>query len=270
MTTDTKKRPSDDAALELAPVLAARELWQLLSFAFSDPFHRDRWRSLSDAGLRQRVEAAARLLAAERSSDEPIAPAEVDPTELPASAAALFAAFDEADGDLEVPYRAVFGLTISPACPPCELEYESSHEASFRAQRMADIGGFYRAFGVRPAREGDERCDHVSTEVEFLSLLCAREAVARDAGETEVAETCAGARGTFFHEHGWWMPAFASLLHANSDSPFFQAAARLLAALVCAERRAHGLPPAEGVPRPNPVPAEDDAGCSTCPMSGGA
>ena len=67
--------------LELAPLLARRELWLLLSTAFVDPYHRERFAGLRDTERRHRALQAARLLAQEAPAIE-LGPGEVQPGEL--------------------------------------------------------------------------------------------------------------------------------------------------------------------------------------------
>src|SRR3970282_1103713 len=56
--------------VELAPVLARRELWLLISTAYLDPYHRERFALLRDAEYRQRAIRAAGLLAEEHPAIE--------------------------------------------------------------------------------------------------------------------------------------------------------------------------------------------------------
>lgn len=91
--------------------------------------------------------------------------------------------------------------------------YETSHErgpgsAGGPTFQMADIAGFYRAFGFEVS---GERPDHIVPELEFVALLLVKEGYARMSGEIEGAELCATARGKFVAEHvGAWLPSFAA------------------------------------------------------------
>ena len=77
---------------------------------------------------------------------------------------------------------------------------------------LADLGGFYNAFGVAP-REGKERLDHISIQLEFLYLVTFKEARAREEGKALEAEICRLAQAAFFEDHlGRWAPIFAKRL----------------------------------------------------------
>lgn len=249
--------------LDLAPLLARRELWRLVSVAFADPYQRERMEILRDPALRERTIKAAVLLAPEQAVAE-LGPGEEDPRSL--ALTDFFAAFDIDQPTLEVTHRQLFGLTaISPRCPPCEIEYEPNPDICYRAQRLADIGGFYRAFGLQVSSRAAERLDHVTIEAEFLYVLLAKEAAALDAGNHEGAVVCREARRKFFQEHlGWWLPAFAHLVSRLAPAGYYRQLTRLTAALCAAERVSLGLPVFRARIVPKPSGSASEAGCYEC------
>ena len=174
----------------------------------------------------------------------------------------------------------IFGLVLSKECPPYESEYSSQSFSVSRSHRMADVAGFYRAFGVEVSDDRRERPDHIALELEFMSYLIAKETRALEAGGAEAAERaeiCRDAQRKFFAEHlGWWLPAFAMALRRKagdeSESPgapenFHSALGSVLAAFTAVERMALGVePPKELAPR-EPLPSESavsDESCSGC------
>jgi TorA maturation chaperone TorD len=108
--------------------------------------------------------------------------------------------------------------------------------ALVRTFELADVAGFYRAFGVE-LRPGTERPDHLGAELEFMQLLAAKEALALgDEGDGERAELCREAARAFLRDHlGRWVKAFADAVEAGAGEPFYRAAARLLASFVAHE-----------------------------------
>ncbi|MFQ5723096.1 MAG: molecular chaperone [Terriglobia bacterium] len=250
-------------ALELAPLLARRELWRLLSVAFVDPYHRQRLEILRDSGFRRRTREAAALVAQEQRALE-LGPGELDPKTL--SLGALFGAFEAQYPTLERTYRELFGLTaISPGCPACEVEYEPSTELSHRSQRLADVAAFYNGFGLQVAGRAGERLDHITVEAEFLYLLLAKEAAARQSGNQEGAEVCREARGKFFQEHvGWWLPAFARVLRRAAPAGYYRELASFTAGLSALERVRLNLPPFRAPVIPKPFGPESKAACRGC------
>lgn len=253
----------DAEALDLAPLLARRELWLLVSVAMVDPYRRERLERLSDPDFRQRILSAAKLLAQEQAGVE-LGPGEGDPRQL--APEALFAAFDAERDTLETTYRRLFGLTvISTACPPCEIEYEPNADVAFRSQQLADVAGFYQAFGLQVASRAEERLDHIVVEAEFLYLLLAKEAAARQAGNREGTEVCEDARRKFFQEHvGWWLPVFSRVLARTAGSGYYRELADFMAALSALERTSLQLPPFPARTIPRPSKDEAPGACLQC------
>ncbi len=254
---------AESEPLNLAPLLARGELWLLASVASVDPYHRQRFELLADPAFRQQVCGAAALIVQEWSATE-LGPGEVDPTAL--SPERLFAAFDAERESLETAYRRVFGLLgISQRCPPCEIEYEPNNDITQRAQKLADVAGFYQAFGLQVSPRGGERLDHVTVEAEFLYCLLIKEAAALRQGNQEGVEVCRDARRKFFEEDlGWWLPAFSRLLSRVAASGFYRQLASLTAATSAAERVCLGLSPFQARVIPKPSNARADAASLEC------
>ena len=254
--------------LDCATLLARRELWLLVSVGIVDPSNAARIALLRDPAYRERVIGAAALLREECSTSMTnLGPGEQDSKAI--SPEELFAAFDAERETLEASYRRMFGLTaISQRCPACGVEYEPNADVTYRSQRMADVGGFYQAFGLQISDRAGERLDHITVETEFLYLLLAKEAAAHQEGNNEGAEVCREARSKFFQEHvGWWLPGFSRLLAHTTDSEFYRRLAKLAAALSALERVSLGLPVFETPALPMPSRTEAPGDCAGCPSS---
>jgi nitrate reductase assembly molybdenum cofactor insertion protein NarJ len=96
--------------------------------------------------------------------------------------------------------------------------YEGSNVASTAGgvtPRLADVAGFYRAFGF--AVHGD-RPDHVVAQLEFLAVALLAEADAIEAGDTGRAADAGAALRSFLRDHaGVWIDAWASRVGAIPD-----------------------------------------------------
>jgi TorA maturation chaperone TorD len=138
---------------------------------------------------------------------------------------------------LQAAHQATFEASGGLRCPPNETSHtaETPQHALTRTFELADVAGFYRAFGVE-VTPGTERPDHVSVELEFMQLLAVKEAVALgEEGEGESAEICRDASRAFLCDHlGRWAERFAERVEAGSD-PLFGAAARILRGFVAHE-----------------------------------
>jgi len=237
--------------------LARQALLRYASFALSDPLSGS-WRPLSDPASQDLASQAAALVRDEpRARAEPLAPAERTLAEL--DPALLFARLPDTRGELIARHQAVFGLLASGPCPPHETDYLAEKATFQRSHALADVSGFYRAFGLRPSRSHPERHDHIALELEFSAFLLGLE---RDADTEERAAVVRDARKRFLEEHlAWWAPAFGKLLDHEAPESYYAAAGRFLAALVAAERALEGVcgPSAPATPVRPPFPEQE--GC---------
>jgi TorA maturation chaperone TorD len=238
----------------------AREcLYRFLALALSDPYT-ERWQLLFDFENQQLAREAAELLRQETR------PAALGFGELPPERLDLGQLLLELlrpVGQLREEHDRVFGLVPARECPPYETEYHPAKETFFRAQQLADVAGFYRAFGIEPATLAPERPDHVALELEFMAFLLLKRRLAADATEVEV---CEAAVRTFFHDHlVWWLPSFLTGLRRKAAGGYYGAVGEVLAALLPLERAVFEEPP----PRLPLPPAlierpEEATGCGAC------
>jgi DMSO reductase family type II enzyme chaperone len=224
------------------PVLVALRraaLYRLLALAFAEP----------TPPRLQAVAAAARTAVAE-------APAEL--RDLLHRLAGAAAAADPAA--LAAEHVVLFQRAVR--CPPYEGAYGAPRLAG-KAALLADIAGFYRAFGLEPASGQPEVEDHLGAELEFMSVLAFKEAWAIAERQAEGLQITRDAQRAFLADHlAGWGQAFADRVVATATPGFYPAAAALLEAWLAAEcaRLDVTAPRLEGV-----SPAEESA--FTCPMA---
>ena len=147
-------------------------------------------------------------------------------------------------------------------CPPYEGAYGPPQMAG-KAALLADVAGFYTAFGLEPAAGQPEAEDHIGAELEFMSALALKEAWALSGDEAAGLEVTRAAQRAFVADHlGRWAPAFAEQLAAEGAPGFLPAAAALLDVWVAAECARLDVTPAplDGVSVPEEAPL-------TCPMA---
>jgi putative dimethyl sulfoxide reductase chaperone len=120
-------------------------------------------------------------------------------------------------------YVAAIGHAARGSCPVNEIEYgDLKADPLFQPHRLADLAAFYRAFGMELGTSADERHDHLSVELEFMSVLAAQEAtLANGVLNGDALTVCLNAQRQFLREHlARWTPAFARRLHrAAGDRP---------------------------------------------------
>ncbi|MBM4439300.1 MAG: molecular chaperone TorD family protein [Candidatus Rokubacteria bacterium] len=150
-------------------------------------------------------------------------------------------------------------------CIPCEGAYGPVRMAGKSAE-LADIAGFYAAFGMEPSAGEPEIEDHVATELEFMSALALKEAWALAEAHYEHAEISADATAAFLRDHlARWIPAFAAALDGATTAPYYRAVAALLTAWVAQDVAALGVT-VEPLPTAAATPAAAEP--FACPMAG--
>ena len=142
---------------------------------------------------------------------------------------------DDTRRELQERYDGLFGHAVRGACPAYEMEY-GRNEIIRQASDLADLAGFYRAFGMEIAGDSNGRPDHIAAECEFMSALCLKEAYAHAHGDEENADICFHAERTFLRDHlARWLPAFARHVEEADADGFFGALARFADAFINAE-----------------------------------
>ena len=249
MTVETaaSRQRSQDEALDRA--LARSDAYRVLAAAFRDPDDPDDPDAAPDDG-----ELELRVLGA--------AARRVGSTIDPASWRAVGRI--RRRGARAAEHRAVFGHVVAHGCPPYETEFGRRHVFG-QSQELGDIRGFYEAFGVRP-RRGGERPDHLACELEFLSLVVLKEAIALARGEDERVAVCRAAAARFIADHaGRWLPALAALIARRAPEGGYAAAAAIAASLVADHARELGsLPVILGADDLLPITEEPDGFSFEC------
>lgn len=156
--------------------------------------------------------------------------------DLVAEARALCDSFSDTDAErFRAGYERAFDESSSVRCAPTEMDQLGAipQLELTRTFEMADVAGFYKAFGVE-IEPGGERSDHIAAELEFMNLLAVKECIAlEEEGEGEHAEVCRNASRAFLRDHlVRWAPRLGACLSAADGDPIFGAAGRLLGSFV--------------------------------------
>lgn len=147
-------------------------------------------------------------------------------------------------------------------CPPYEGAW-GPQQISGKAALLADIAGFYTAFGVTPAPPHADIEDHAGAELEFMSVLALKEAYALAEGHAEAAAITREAQAKFVAEHlGRWGEAFAARVQALAAPGVYPAAAAVLATWIAEECGTLAV-----VPSRVDEPSAAEAAPLTCPMA---
>jgi TorA maturation chaperone TorD len=173
-----------------------------------------------------------------------------------------------ADPDAIAEERArLLGHTVRSACPPYELEYSPS-EVFQQSQSLADVAGFYHAFGLRLDGPLAERPDHIVPQWEFLGLLAFMEWRAGRDAQAEGVESCRSAARAFIKDHAaTWMFAWFTRVRRESPDGLLAAACDVAEAVLRDACRSFGLSAGPAWLELRPVGEEDST--ISCGAAGG-
>lgn len=129
----------------------------------------------------------------------------------------------------EQEHVSVFTLSTSSDCPTFETAYFPG-EPQNQTVRMADIAGFYRAFGV-DATAGGFRPDELCVELEFMAYLCRKQVHATEHMGAPRVKQVLRAQRMFLDEHlGQWAAALGERIARRAVAgSFYQLAGMSLA-----------------------------------------
>ena len=142
---------------------------------------------------------------------------------------------------LQERHTELFGHAVRGACPPYELEYERG-DIPQQSAELADIAGFYNAFGMELHAAAHERADHATVQFEFLSVLAAKEVYAIETDNSEGLQVLQDAQKSFLADHiSRWVPAMATRLQDTDPDGFYGRLGGFIQAFIAAECEYFGV-----------------------------
>lgn len=137
---------------------------------------------------------------------------------------------------IEAEYIALFENEDNDHSKIYELSYVK-RPLFLKTGELADIAGFYRAFGLEVSENNRLRVDHISTELEFMHLLTFKESFAIQNGNSDDSKICRDAQKKFLTDHlGGWTSSFREKVNSDGNSPFYSTLSFLLAKFVAGEK----------------------------------
>lgn len=125
-----------------------------------------------------------------------------------------------------------------------ETAYGDGAGASGRTHELADIAGFYLAFGWQMGEHAPDLPDHLAAELEFVATLLIRLAHARHQGWSPGLRTWREALRAFLGDHlGRWTPHLPVTLAAEAAASPYRTLAEACAVLVADESRRQRIRP---------------------------
>lgn len=211
--------------------LARAVVYRALSLGFQTPTA-ERWRQIGAPDGFQALTAAVTLLDRLAGRGRAIEQAVVR----------LAAAGRGALEGIEAGFVRLFGHTARGAVCAFETEYGVG-QLFQQPQQLADLSGYYLAFGLRPTLASEVRADHIACECEFMDVLNRKEAFllvngAANDDDAETLETTRTAARTFLRDHlGRFARSVAGRLTAADKDGFYGVMGELLQRFVEMECR---------------------------------
>ncbi len=167
---------------------------------------------------------------------------------------------------LEAEFTRLFDRTV--ACSPYESENVGGMRAFTKSRDLADVCGFYKAFGLELGPDAAEMADHVKVELEFMGDLALKEAYFAQEGGGEALEITMDAERAFLRDHlGRWIAQFSDRLLKATANPFYEALAKATGAFIAAELVALEVTPQPISGQRGVGPDELAAEEFTCPLA---
>jgi putative dimethyl sulfoxide reductase chaperone len=218
------------------------------------------YRLLGGALARPQAERLAELAAAAEALAPAVEPAVAEPL-------ARFAAVARQTDAAVVGDEYVFLFDRGAKVPPYEGAWEDAPQLAGKAALLADVAGFYAAFGLVPGDAQPDVEDHIAAECEFMSALALKEAYALGESDDEGVAVTSAAQSRFVGDHlGRWSGMFADALRDASPLPYYGALADLLGAWMKTEIERLGTSPSVVLGRSAHDPIQE-AEALSCPMA---
>lgn len=128
----------------------------------------------------------------------------------------------EALVELEAEYNRLFVGPLPPLAHPYESVYRTA-EGMVMGDCTLDVFQTYAEEGFVLSTEYKDLPDHVAVELEYMALLCQREAEARVEGLETVVSRLQKKESVFLEEHlGRWLPQFCQRILLAAPSSFYR------------------------------------------------
>lgn len=134
--------------------------------------------------------------------------------------------------DLQGEWNALFSISLK--APANETAYELE-KAGRKASELADIEGFYKAFGLEVKASVEP--DSLVAELEFMAYLIKKKIYLKEKNDAEALSIVSKAITSFFRDHiGRWYRIFTDLLKQQTEEEYYKLLGELLRSFLEKER----------------------------------
>lgn len=141
-------------------------------------------------------------------------------------------------------YGRTFGVEADAGIALYEVAYVPGSIVT-NTDVLADIAGFYRAFGLQTVDGSRDRVDALSTQLEFVGYLADRRALYLASKDRDAVDIVTDATATFLEDHlGRWVPRLVLDILDEVSAPMYRGFADALGAVVEADLERFEVDPA--------------------------
>lgn len=133
----------------------------------------------------------------------------------------------EALQELSMEYNRLFEGPTPPLVHPYESIYKNS-QGLVMDESTIDVIQRYAQDGLSLSPTFKDLPDHVAVELEYLSFIYAKEAMAKKTGQVDLSLGFRRKANSFLREHlGRWVPIFCHKIISFTESPFYSSLAKI-------------------------------------------
>ena len=273
MPPNTLKTETEGKETSIQNALARSTIYQSLSLCFSEP-DKGTFPILKDKGYLGDVqESLETFLAIDRINGAIDTASSISLLNIPPLIEDCIR--EKSLEDIKTEYTRRFGTFVSSKeCPIYETFY-GKLDIFQQTQELADISGFYRAFGLKFSEDvKKDKFDHLSVELEFMHYLTYKEAYALENHGDDRVSICVNAEKKLMKgQLGKWVGLFAVLVNKHSKEGFYALSADLLKSFIKLEWKFLNVRPDEVKVINDDVFNEEDfqcgpGTCETAPNTG--
>jgi len=139
---------------------------------------------------------------------------------------------DKIKSQLEYEFNQLFVNPFGEAMYPYKGKYVDEDPSDL----FLDLRRYFRDAGLKLSEDFSDRDDHVSLLMEFMGVLCQRQAEMEANGDFDGANAVKNVQKEFFRKHLLWVEDYCRRIEQSKDADFFKGFAKIVAGFLESEK----------------------------------
>lgn len=144
---------------------------------------------------------------------------------------------DKIRNQLEYEFNQLFVNPFGEALYPYKGKYVDEDPSDL----FLDLRKYFGEAGLKLSEDFSDRDDHISLLMEFMSVLCQRQAEMEANGDFDGANAVRNVQREFFRKHLLWVEDYCKKIEQSKDADFFKGFAKMVAGFLESEKVELGL-----------------------------